>query len=260
MKKRTEAALCAEFVDKLEPGWTVYPETCDWDLLLVLTEPQPLTDSQHRVYDRTAIKRLEAGTQVGIEAKLRANCTVLRQALPGTSWCDTENTAGPDFRAVLVPKAGGDFRCVAEHLGIVVLTTEKPGGYRSPVAGRLEQLLWHSTAWHHARRYKLPEVVPDVPAGVPSPVKLTRWKLGAIKLSMRLRHKGYLVRADFKEFGIDPGRWYNSWLQPDGKVRGGRGLRWVAAPDWTPFDEQHPGAVAQLEEQGLAAAIRGAAS
>jgi hypothetical protein len=257
--RRTEAALCTEFVEKLEPGWTVYPETCDWDLLLVLTEPQPLTSKQRRVFGRRVdVQRLEPGTQIGIEAKLRANCTVLRQALPCRyTWKDIEEQQGPDFRAVLLPKAGADFGAVADALNIVVLSMEPKNSWQKCPASELEAVLWHRTAWPHADREELPDIVPDVPAGVPSPVKLTRWKLGAIKLSMRLRHKGYLVRADFKEFGVDPGRWYNDWLQPGGKVPKGRGLRWVAAPGWTPFDELHPGAVAQLEEQGLGERIRG---
>jgi hypothetical protein len=254
--RRTEAGLCNEFRDQLEPGWIVYPETCGWDMLLVLTEPQELTPRQRLIRGRrVATQRLGAGTQVGIEAKLRANSTVPRQALPDNDWRDVEQQCGPDYRAVLLPKAGADFRLVAGRLDIIVLTPEE--SYLGPVAGRLESVLWRSNAWPHDSREPVPDVVPDVPAGVPCPVKLTRWKLGAIKLSIRLRAKGFLVRADFKEFGVNPGTWYHRWLQADGKDPRSRGLKWVAAPDFTPFDEQHPGVVAQLEAQGLVDKIRG---
>lgn len=58
--KLSEAELCTRFSDAArEDGWTVYPETSGWDLLLVDDD----------------------GVQVGIDAKARASFEVLMQCL-----------------------------------------------------------------------------------------------------------------------------------------------------------------------------------
>jgi hypothetical protein len=66
----SEAALCEAYVTAISTGhykqgkgWTIYPETSGWDLLLVRGD----------------------GVQIGIEAKLALNPLVVSQALPGVS-------------------------------------------------------------------------------------------------------------------------------------------------------------------------------
>jgi len=251
--RRTEADLCARFRAQLEPGWTVHPEYAagveSWDMLLVLDSRREPTARESRADKRWggSYAPLSAGTQVGIEAKLRANVTVLRQALP-CDWQDVEVQPGPDFRAVLVPKATEDFRYVSKQLGIVVLEAEpKVNGYLGPVATRLERHLRSCVAWPHESRHRLPEVTVDGPAGVPSPVQMTDWRIRAIKLCIRLRDHGYVTRGDFVELGISTTTWYHRWLEKGERV--GRRQHWVAKECFVPFDERHPEAAAQLREK-----------
>lgn len=248
--KRTEADLCSAFIDALEPGWTVYPETAGWDILLALEQRRPSTATEARAekWTHRCTHPLEPGTQLGIEAKLRGNCTVLRQALPGLSWCDIDEQPGPDFRAVLVPRASPDFGTIAAALGLIVIEGE-PGrnAHLGPVAGHLESMLRHRPVWDHSRRHKLPEVVPDVPAGVPSPSTLSRWKIQAVRLCVLLRDRGFLTHVDFKQHGVSTTRWYHNWIVKGDKV--GRIQRWVARPGWVPWDETHAGVAAQLREK-----------
>ncbi len=254
MSRRTEADLCAAFRDQLEPGWRVYPEFAfgseSWDMLLVLEslrEPTAEEARRDKWRERRGRAPLEIGTQVGIEAKLRGGCPVLEQALPADFW-DVEEQAGPDFRAVLVPKASRDFCAIAARLGLVVLETEpRTNSYLGPDAARLERHLRDCACWPHEKRHKLPEIVVDGPAGVPSPVQMTRWRIQAIRLCIRLRDRGWVARQDFRELGISPTTWYHRWLEKGEKD--GRRQRWVAMDGFEPFDERHPDAAQQLREK-----------
>jgi hypothetical protein len=239
LRPGTEAELCDAFLDALEPGWTAYPETAGWDILLVCE-----TGFDARTPDQ---KPVEAGTQVGVEAKLRGNLTVLRQALPGRYVIGKRSgvlkVPGPDHRSVLVPKTSPDFEAVASALNLLVITA-KPNSHGRPFrqARDFSGYLMYREPWVHKERHELPEVVPDVRCGVPSPITVSRWKIRAIKLCIILRDRGYLTAADFKAEGVDIRRWKHQWLVP-GEKRG----QWVRASGWTPWDEVHPGVVAQLE-------------
>lgn len=251
----TEAALVAAFVDHVEklneasrrhnagcaPGqrraqvWTVYPETADWDLLLVD----------------------EAGVQVGIEAKLSLNAKVLCQALPDANW---SHDIGPDYRAVLVPGKGcqGHFHHIAFALGLTVIeVSTSDSGWKG---GRYVQInpaqlpdehginswnLRHWVSWLPSKRCSLPEYVPDVQGGKPSPVALTNWKIKAIKLMILLDRRGGVTRADMKHLGISPTRWtdaYNGFLAPD-QIKG-LYVRCARTPD---LKAQHPTNWQQIE-------------
>ncbi len=236
MTKRTEAGICADFIEALGDEWQVYPETEGWDMLLVLTRDIPSSHFGHT--------HLPAGTQVGIEAKLCGNVKVLVQALP-SRYAEVMDLPGPDYRAVLVPKCSGEFSELASYLGIVVLT-EKPSWDGEPHrnARELSDILLRSNAFPASERHPLPEVIPDSIPGSPSPVTVSAWKLKAIKLCILLRDRGYLTIHDFRQHGIDHRRWYNNWIVKGEKV--GPEQRWVRAPDWKPWDEIHPGVVAQL--------------
>jgi hypothetical protein len=99
---KTETELCAAFIPwAAQQGWTAYAETAGWDILLV--------DA--------------GGRQLGIQAKLRFNATLLRQVLPEQYQCEV----GPDFRAILLP-ARVDLRGVLQICGIEVFT---PSYFRS---------------------------------------------------------------------------------------------------------------------------------
>ncbi len=205
----TEADLCDAFMKwAREKGFTPYPETAGWDILLV---------------DR-------GGLQLGLQAKLRFNMQVLYQAVEST-WDDE----GPDFRGVLLPTSSGATRLLrALGLGEIYWMPHYRGGDFYGIDPHR-----HFGSWHFcnpAKRHALPEYVPDVRAGVPSPSPLSDWKIAALKIVATLSVRGYVTRADFREFGIDPGRWMyaGDWLKR-GDVRG----QWVKhqLPD---FAAQHP--------------------
>jgi hypothetical protein len=232
----------------------VYPEFAEsayngssWDMLLVLEQARPPSEQEARWGLHERESPLGPGTQIGVEAKLRCNCAVLEQALPPDFW-DVEEQIGPDYRAVLVPHATAHFASLAGRPGIVVLEAEpKTNSYLGPVAGRLERELRRCAAWPHEARHKLPEVIVDGPAGVPSPIQMTRWRIQAIRLCIRLRDRGWVTRQDFRELGIGPTTWYHRWLVKGEKV--GRQQRWVATDGFEPFDERHPDAARQLREK-----------
>lgn len=92
-------------------------------------------------------------------------------------------------------------------------------------------------------RHKLPEYVPDVPAGASAPLQLTAWKICAIKIAVTLEKQGYVTRQDFKHHGID----YRRWIAPE--------YRWLVAGDgrytrgdrFPDFKKQHPVVYKQIK-------------
>lgn len=210
MKRRSapkytdESALCADFIAKLPPHWTAYAETAGFDILLVATE----------------------GTQVGVQAKLRLNLHVIGQALP----CLYDKD-GPDYLAVLVPEQNDCGVCTA--LGITIIAADRwDHGFHPMPDDR------HSRDWHYRspeKRCPVPEYVPDVPAGAPSPLRLTEWKVSALKVAAVMELRGYVTRSDFSMFGIDHRRWTQHWL-----VTGDAPGRFVPGPHYPRFAAQHP--------------------
>lgn len=252
-----ESDLCALFIKCLPEGWTAYPETGGFDILL---------------------SRDSDGFQIGVEAKLRLNAKVIQQAMEGRSWSYV-NGPGPDCRAVLVPSdARGGMEPVCAALGITPIRMKSdlkldPAGNpifqlgRSGSVRRIAQ--FHSpvgTGWTYPfqpslpsdedswrddwfercpdRRLTLPDYVPDVSAGESAPVSLTAWKIKAIKIVVTLENRGYLTRRDFKHFKISMSRWiepFDPWLIKDGN--GG----WVAGSGLPDFRKQHPVNFKQIE-------------
>jgi len=235
---KTEADLCAAFVTALPVGWTAYAETQGYDILLV---------------------RVDDGLQVGIEAKLRLNAEVVVQA--SKEWGYHPFSAGPDFRAVLVP-AGHAQRYMSDicgMLGITVITmthpddaTEhrygwKPPAFRPDLPNKNTRHYWSGREhdWYDrcpAERCALPEYVPDVGAGHSAPVSLTNWKIQAIKLLIILHRRGFVTRADFKHVKIDPSRWTRDWLE-----RGPERGQFVSGRYTPDLKAQHPTNWAQIE-------------
>lgn len=185
----TEADLCAAFLAWLAryPEWTPYAETAGWDILLVHTD----------------------GTQVGIQAKLKFNMAVLQQAVESSySW----DGIGPDYRAVLVPEDCG-IRNICDAIGLTLIQPQKHwnGSFEFyPDFGERCSERWHYN--NPERRHSLPAYVPDVPAGVPSPSTLSKWKIGALQISAVIEIRGYVTRQDFRLAGIDHRRWVQEWL------------------------------------------------
>ena len=233
----SEAALCAAFLAAIDAEvWTAYAETSGWDILLV---------------------RKADGVQIGIEAKLRMNTDVLTQALEeyGASSADR---AGPDFRAVLVPEGTGGFGRICEYIGVTIIVMHKPPdpsiAHRMRGAKKFDPELpvkddWNMRNWHDwwpVRREWLPAYVPDVRAGMPSPLQLTDWKICALKVQVTLELRGYVTREDFKHIGIDHRRWLGAQSQfgmMQSEVRG----RYTHAG--LGFHREHPKVYAQIKAE-----------
>ena len=209
-KFATEADMCDQLIDYAGArGWVCYPETAGHDLLLV---------------------RKTDGYQIGIQAKLQANLEVLSQSVRGDGFWVSD---GPDFRAVLVPYYCAKVSMLQEfcpYIGTTLITARPgkvdrqgsvrmPNGYgwtsafRPGLPGEPGWDAGSGREWFElcpSRRCRLPEYVPDVRAGVPAPVQLTHWKIGAIKIAVLLERRGHVRREDFKHLHIDHRRWIAS--------------------------------------------------
>lgn len=249
----TESALCDCFIASMREigGWTVYPETAGFDILCV--------------YDAT-------GHQLAVEAKLQLNAKVAQQILPGHYMGFGESdVAGPDYRAVIVPAITEASAGIGEMLGILGVQVWTPSkDYRASnesyetflsfraalnkyghdryvdrrlydgASGDLQwEVAWHD--WNPPRRCELPDMVPSVRAGVPSPIKLTPWKIGALRVLADLEVHGFVTAKSVRERGVDARRFCaaDGWLEPLGNGRWGMG-------HIPRFDQQHPKEYAEI--------------
>lgn len=222
-----------------EHDWSIYAETGGFDLLLSCRRTQ---------------------IQIGVEAKLSLNLKVIEQALGGPS--DVWSPGGPDYRAILVPNCPSvqkGIRTIANLIGLTVLMVYdqrlswhgthdpewriQPGLPDEDGDHSLYLDRWH--AWLPLERIKLPDYVPDVTAGIKSPVALTAWKIKAIKLMILLERNGRVTRGDMKALQISSTRWtdaYNGFLVPDAGVGGY--VRCALTPD---FRALHPRNYVEIE-------------
>lgn len=199
----SEEELCARFMPLArEAGFRVYPETSNWDILLV----EPST-----------------GRQIGIQAKLRPNLDVLAQALPfaGTHM----RSDGPDVRAVLIPSTPQAFHVVALHLNLHVYA----GALVTSDA--IRTTFDHAHVWEFKKREWVPEVEIDMPAGTAGPQRITPWKMAAVTICLRVLDKGYVSPADFRELRINQAWWFQYQFGPVFRVAS-RG-RYEFNPDQT---------------------------
>ncbi|WHQ69454.1 hypothetical protein [Methylorubrum extorquens] len=236
--KMTEADLCAAFIAAVPKQerrglskWVAYPETAGFDILLVRAD----------------------GFQIGIEAKLALNSRVVSQILPYREGWHYGTTAGPDCRAVLVPseKCNADLVRICAALGVTVIRLHtdplKHGGHwGNPFSPYLPDERtglgtdeWHP--WAPPECCPVPEYVPDVQAGASAPVKLSEWKVKAIRLSVILEERA-VTRADFKALQLSP----TNWLCPRGWLERGEGGGWVRCARTPDFETQHPTNYAQI--------------
>lgn len=219
----SEAELCAAFIAAVDKkAWTVYAETEGWDMLLV---------------------RNSDGCQIGIEAKLKFNLHVMSQAMEEYS---NPSIIGPDYRAILVPDDRHGIGVVAAYIGVSVIRLSAAFGDRIkifpdlPRPGNYGDWGWYG--WCPGKRHPLPEYVPDVAAGVPSPLQLTSWKIGAIKIAIILETRP-ITREDFRGLGIDHRRWTakgTGWLEPTPHG-------WVWGERRFNLEKEHPVNYAQIK-------------
>lgn len=212
----SEAEMCDAFLKAIKQPWVAYAETQGWDILLVHA-----TD----------------GRQIGIQAKLKLNAKVLTQAAETHGWWALRR--GPDYRAVLIPEyVNRDLEDLAAFCSLTVIKVRhSPGRHGTAFFPSLEFI--EDDQYYHqlmpSERLALPEFIPDVRAGMPSPRQLTTWKIGVLKLSILLAETGYLTRADFRRHKIDIRR----FIGPGGSLRPGGGA-FVATERWPDFRAQHP--------------------
>lgn len=181
---KTEAALCCEFVEKARAeGLVVHAETSAWDLLLV--EPR-------------------SGVQIGVQAKLRANCDVLAQAIG-----QADVKVGPDVHAVLVVDAPPAFMRVATRLRVLVFDAVD-----LDPAVTLGKRLEAAQLWEHDERAWVPPVeIMYMTGGHSGPIQITPWKIAALELCSVLRRRGWVSSADFKRLKISS-RWWVDGRRP----------------------------------------------
>lgn len=212
---KSEAELCADFRAWLEDhaGWIVYNETAGWDMLAVFN----------------------GRLQVGIQAKLRPTFHLIEQALEGVRYtCEARGCdgAGPHYRAVLIPFADSDVVSVLRRLRVICLTPCLPD-WNEERDGIELTFGWREWAHHRANPFdpdrglgvipqpewqwaadkpeRLPEFVPDTPAGVPCPKILSPWKIRMLRVVVIAHVRGHVTAAEAREFKIDLAPW--TWEQ-----------------------------------------------
>ncbi len=193
----TERHLC----DRLRAvsqqlGWKAYPEVSGWDLLLVL----------------------ESGEQVGVQAKLRATLEVLAQAAR-----PRERAPGPDIRLVLIPSfptwnGRRDFLDVAQAARLAVTTALDLNAGAAPFLETLRD----APRWNRTASLWLPPLT-DLPAGVPAPRTISKWRCEAAKLCVELRAGGTITARDFAARGLGS---MTSWRSALARIPGTRPARY----------------------------------
>ena len=220
MPKITEADLCAAFTVRARAcGWEVYAETGGWDLLLVWTgdAPAPVRagawtqpiDGPIAGFQGASLAAddfgLCPGDQWGIHAKLRGGTEVINQALQGLRFLDyagSQPDAAPDFRGVLIPEKSGQVRAICDALRLDVQTPPESRPYDAEREDAEQIVIPPRFRWRTAKRHALPPIVPSFVGGHPCPKALTRWRLGALRVAVRLRAGEHLTTADFRAAGV----------------------------------------------------------
>lgn len=232
----SEVDLCDRLRDWAERlGFEVYPEVSGWDLVLAAAEPRVLCKLDMAYEgERLGPQTIHAGVQVGIHAKLRANCEVLVQALPPHD--DYPNIRRyPNRPFVAVPRPGEAFCVLARRLGIGVLDTEgrKPhrtwrGVLEKKPDSRYEPEVRVWPRAHHHEQLELPPVASRaIRAGAPSPRVLSAWRANAIRFLLWARTVESFRVADLARFGIAR-NWADRWgehVETVPEMRRGRTVR-----------------------------------
>ena len=246
----TEKDMCSAFMLIAQKyGWVCYPETCGFDIVLL---------------DK------ETGVQIGIEAKQQFNAHVLSQCV--SNEYSFYNSDGPDYRAVLVPDGGAKgLSDLARQLNITVIRavgepvkpeknqtkisrngsvyyTDAFTGMVPNITNNRKYMPWdynRGAGWFDRwpnNRLNLPEYVPYVVAGDKAPIKLTHWKISAIKICILMERKGWLDKKDFNDLNISMSRWQQYWMVK-GDVRG----VWIKGEHFPDYRKEHPTNFKQIE-------------
>lgn len=237
----SEAEMCAAFITAAEAqGWVAHPEAAGHDLVLV-----------------AGPCHYEPGVQVAVEAKLHANLHLLAQAVPPQLMHmrydgANEPSGCADWYAILVPGCDTEYRDVAAAMCVFVI--EMPAqtlplkryevDTAEAAAARLEHLPEH---WRWSG-YKPLTLGPPVKmeAGKPSPRRVTRWKLNAVRLAMLGRSRE-LEAADFRAASQRRVLWLDRHWLVETRREGRR--RWYRTAQVAPDTIYPEIATALLEEK-----------
>lgn len=237
----SEAQLCNIFMNEFNslPGWICHPEAAGFDVLVV-----------H-----------EDGRQIGVEAKMALNAKVADQILPSLG-DEFYGRPGPDHRLVIVSRitdASAGIRKMLEHLGVRVLAASRCSSVKGQehAFGIQHNLFWPEKNfprwgyynrmfdWWPEERCQVPSVVTNLPAGVPSPVRLTPWKESALRVIAQMRHQGFITAKQIASYGIGVTAWTQSpGSKPAWLARGTSRGQWLETEHMPAFDKQHPDAYA----------------
>lgn len=197
----SEQELCEQFAAAATAdGWTIYPEQGSWDMLAV-----------------------RGRVQLGIQAKVAASVHMLLQALPDARYGERE---GPHYRAVLFERVVGrtanarrehrtEIYALAQHLRLLVLQSPNPNSRwsnwlrdfpepnltvaRLGISGRSLtrwRLDFRHYRWRPQKLVWTPPFVPNLPAGVPNPRKVSAWSLAACELEKLYNARGWVCLND----------------------------------------------------------------
>lgn len=213
----SEAELCDAFAEAARgDGWRVFPEVSGFDLVLEWDGTRPVP-TIWRDREDVPIAAVDAGYQIGIDAKLRANIDVLAQAIGRIE----DSIHRPDAAAVLVPEYSRAYACIAHRLGLRCFDLRNcAGAQRHTIDPVVPPPLWLYRGSHAGpdKRLALPPIPLRDSGGKGGPRTLSQWRVGALRVCALLRARGSLTRADAKPHGIDLADWaQRGWLVSDGK-------------------------------------------
>ncbi|MEO1368072.1 MAG: hypothetical protein AAFX50_12930 [Acidobacteriota bacterium] len=228
-------------------GWRVYPETYGFDLFAYAVNP-PQWLHGVKSGDTLAIEcKLDAGTARGFAG-------LARQIAPSRS--NIESRTGPHWRMAVsarIADAG-----LFEQLGVVPVELREKSLAQNP-----RPLFWRffgSYRFESELAPEEPELLIDVPAGVPSPRSSGLWKINAVRLALRLRAGEVMTTAEIEAQGVSFGR-ARFMLEDSGRRRGRAYLWRMADVDGFAFDDRWPeirdALRAKDKERGLGAAVPG---
>lgn len=226
------AAVTRQALESL--GWIVHPETGGFDLLAVAGED---CRTQHaQAGDILGVEcKLDAGTLAGVESLLRQ--VLPTPKLPPRRLADLYRPEfGVHFRAAVSAR----FRCeeVFRRYGVTLVEAARWRwcGSRCFERVTVERLVRHDfiSLWPRfapERTPYIPEIVIDVPAGVPSPQTSSKWKVAAVRIMLRLANE-LLTSDDFRAVGLNPGTFRQQGWIADSGIRKGRAYLWTIGADW----------------------------
>lgn len=241
-------------------GWVVHPESCGWDLLAVATDRvKKMWDRQPTVGDTLGVEtKLDAGTATGIASLMgQALVDIRSQAQRRAGWASSRRQgvsfdylapeAGPNWRAIAAPRIAGPWSKLGiaawevSVFGVGSDETRRQPWRRMTVGEAAKRChLFEALRFSPDRPAAPPELVIDVPAGVPSPQTSSKWKIAAVGMCLRLRAGENITSRDFEAAGVNIQRFREKGWIVDRGFRSGRFILWSYPEGNNVFREKPP--------------------